>query len=115
MMEDADVEDEIMRRKAVFIVSQKRTAETSRILLDAARTDPDREVRGQAIFWLSQVPGDSTVIALDSILQASTDPELQEKALFALSQHRSPKAGAALRARPPDALALRESSTSRAT
>jgi TolA-binding protein len=89
---------EIMRRKAVFIVSQKRTAETSRILLDAARTDPDREVRGQAIFWLSQVPGDSTVIALDSILQASTDPELQEKALFALSQHRSPKAGAALRA-----------------
>jgi len=89
---------ELMRRKAVFIVSQKRTAETSRILLDAARTDPDREVRSQAIFWLSQVPGDETVIALDSILRGSTDPEIQEKALFALSQHRNPKAGAALRA-----------------
>lgn len=88
---------EIMRRKAVFIVSQKRTDETSRILLDAARTDPDREVRSQAIFWLSQVPGEETVIALDSILQdPKSDPEIQEKAIFALSQHRSPRATAIL-------------------
>jgi HEAT repeat protein len=88
---------EIMRRKAVFIVSQKRTDETSRILLDAARNDPDREVRSQAIFWLSQVPGEETVIALDSILQdPKSDPEIQEKAIFALSQHRSPRATAIL-------------------
>jgi len=88
---------EIMRRKAVFIVSQKRTDETSRILLDAVRQDPDQEVREQAVFWLSQVPGEETVAALDSILQdPKTDPQIQEKAIFALSQHRSPRAAAIL-------------------
>ena len=88
-----------LRRKAVFLVSQKRSAETSRILLDAVRSDPDREVREQAVFWLSQVPGEETVAALDSILRdPKTDPEIQDKAIFALSQHRSARAGAILRA-----------------
>lgn len=86
-----------LRRKAVFLVSQKRSDETSRILLDAVRSDPDREVREQAVFWLSQVPGDETVAALDSILQdPKTDPEIQEKAIFALSQHNSPRAASIL-------------------
>ena len=88
-----------LRRKAVFLVSQKRSEETSRILLDAVRNDPDLEVREQAVFWLSQVPGDETVAALDSILQdPKTSPEIQEKAIFALSQHRSPRAAQILRA-----------------
>jgi len=88
-----------LRRKAVFLVSQKRSDETSRILLDAVRRDPDKEVREQAVFWLSQVPGDETVAALDSILQdPKTDPEIQEKAIFALSQHQSPRAAQILRA-----------------
>ena len=86
-----------LRRKAVFLVSQKRSDETSRILLDAVRNDPDKEVREQAVFWLSQVPGEETVAALDSILQdPKSDPEIQEKAIFALSQHRSPRAAAIL-------------------
>ena len=46
-----------LRRKAVFLVSQKRTDETANILMNVARTDPDGEVREQAVFWLSQVPG----------------------------------------------------------
>lgn len=86
-----------LRRKAVFLVSQKRSDETSRILLDAVRNDPDQEVREQAVFWLSQVPGEETVTALDSILQdPKADPAIQEKAIFALSQHRSPRAGTIL-------------------
>ncbi|HET9386794.1 MAG TPA: HEAT repeat domain-containing protein [Gemmatimonadales bacterium] len=86
-----------LRRKAVFLVSQKRSEETSRILLDAVRNDPDKEVREQAVFWLSQVPGDETVAALDSILQdPKADPEIQEKAIFALSQHRGERAAAIL-------------------
>ncbi len=87
-----------LRRKAVFLVSQKRSPETSAILLNAVRSDPDQEVREQAVFWLSQVPGDETVAALDSILRdPKTPPEIQEKAIFALSQHRSARAGAILR------------------
>jgi HEAT repeat protein/TolA-binding protein len=86
-----------LRRKAVFIISQKRTAETEDILLSAARNDPDQEVREQAVFWLSQVGSERAVSALDSILQSSTDEEIQKKALFALSQIRGDRAGQILR------------------
>ncbi|HYU90879.1 MAG TPA: HEAT repeat domain-containing protein [Gemmatimonadales bacterium] len=86
-----------LRRKAVFIVSQKRSAETEDILLDVARNDPESEVRQQAVFWLSQVGSDRAVTALDSILRSTTDPELREKALFALSQIDNARAAQILR------------------
>ena len=86
-----------LRRKAVFIISQKRTDETEDILLGAARSDPDAEVREQAVFWLSQVGSERAVSALDSILHSSPDPELQNKAIFALSQISGTRAGQILR------------------
>ena len=86
-----------LRRKAVFLVSQKHSSETEDILLDAAQHDPDPEVRQQAVFWLSQVPTDRAVGMLDSILRTTADAELREKALFALSQQHSPRAGQILR------------------
>ncbi|TLY46370.1 MAG: outer membrane protein assembly factor BamD, partial [Gemmatimonadetes bacterium] len=86
-----------LRRKAVFVVSQKRGAETEDILLNAARNDPDSECRQQAVFWLSQVGSDRAVAALDSILRTATDPELQDKAIFALSQIHQGRAGEILR------------------
>jgi HEAT repeat protein len=49
------------------------------------------------VFWLSQVPTEEAVIALDSVLLHSTDREVQEKAVFALSQHGSDRAAQALR------------------
>src|SRR5262245_17580387 len=86
-----------LRRKAVFIISQKRAPDTEDVLLAAARTDPDAEVRQQAVFWLSQVGSERAVNALDSILHSSSDEELQGKAIFALSQIHSPRAGRILR------------------
>ncbi|HEY7028339.1 MAG TPA: HEAT repeat domain-containing protein [Gemmatimonadales bacterium] len=86
-----------LRRKAVFLVSQKQSSETESILLDAARNDPDAEVRQQAVFWLSQVGTETAVSALDSILRSSKDPELQKKAIFALSQMDNPRASAIIR------------------
>jgi HEAT repeat protein len=86
-----------LRRKAVFLIAQESADGNEDILLETARSDPDREVRGQAVFWLSQVGTEKAVGALDSILRATKDPELQEKAVFALSQHHSPRAQQALR------------------
>src|SRR4029079_2463132 len=91
-----------LRRKAVFLVSQKRTAETANILMNVARTDPDQEVREQAVFWLSQVPGSTGL--LEDILNSNTDENIKEKALFSLSQQNEPRAQQALRE-----FALRES------
>src|SRR5207253_3924545 len=65
----------------------------------ALHSFPTRRSSDLAVFWLSQVPGDETAMALDSILRdPKTDPEIQEKAIFALSQHRGARAGATLRA-----------------
>jgi HEAT repeat protein len=86
-----------LRRKAVFVLSQKHSAETEDILLDVAQHDPESEVRLQAVFWLSQVPTERAVTMLDSILRTTDDAELREKALFALSQQHSPRAGQILR------------------
>jgi HEAT repeat protein len=76
---------EVLRRKAVFLVAQKRGSETADILLNVARNDPDAETRRNAVFWLSEVRSDRAIAALDSILTGSRDEELQEKAIFALS------------------------------
>jgi HEAT repeat protein len=92
-----DACSESLRRKAVFLVSQKNDEESSKILLDVARDDPSSDVRGQAVFWLGQVPGDQSVALLDSILRTTKDEELQRKAIFALSQHPGERAGRLLR------------------
>jgi tetratricopeptide (TPR) repeat protein len=84
-----------LRRKAVFLVSQKRTDETANILMNVARTDPDQEVREQAVFWLSQVPGSTPL--LEGILRGNGDEAIKEKALFSLSQQNDPRAQQALR------------------
>ena len=87
----------VLRRKAVFILSQKRTPETEDILLGAVRNDPDPEVREQGVFWLSQVGSERALSALDSILRTSQDPEIQKKALFAISQIHGTRAAQILR------------------
>jgi HEAT repeat protein/TolA-binding protein len=84
-----------LRRKAVFLVSQKRTAETANILMSVARSDPDQETREQAVFWLSQVPGSTGL--LEEILKGNGDENIKEKALFSLSQQKEPRAQQALR------------------
>ena len=84
-----------LRRKAVFLVSQKRTDQTANILMSVARGDPDQEVREQAVFWLSQVPGSTGL--LEEILKGNGDENIKDKALFALSQQNEPRAQQILR------------------
>ncbi len=86
-----------LRRKAVFLVSQKRTDQTADILMNAARNDPDQEVREQAVFWLSQVPGERPITLLEEILKGNSNTDLKEKAIFALSQKGEGRAQAILR------------------
>jgi HEAT repeat protein len=87
----------VLRRKAVFLVSQKSTGDTEELLLSVARTDPDREVRSQAVFWMGQLSSERSTAALDSVLRSSVDPEIREQAVFALSQLSSARAAAILR------------------
>ncbi len=95
VLERRDACSVALRRKAVFLVSQKRTEETANILMNVARGDPDQEVREQAVFWLSQVPGSTGL--LEEILRGNADQNIKEKALFSLSQQNEPRAQQILR------------------
>lgn len=86
-----------LRRKAVFLVSQKGSSASADILMRVAQSDPDQEVRAQAVFWLSQVPGTRSVDLLETILKGNSDEAIKEKALFALSQHEGGRGGQILR------------------
>ena len=86
-----------LRRKAVFLVSQKQTEATADILMRVAQNDPDQEVREQAVFWLSQVPGTRSVDLLETILKGNQNEDIKEKALFALSQHNGERGAQILR------------------
>ena len=86
-----------LRRKAVFLVSQKGDARAADILMGVVRSDPDAEVREQAVFWLGQTRDERAVDMLQEILQKETDSDVLDKAVFALSQHRSERAAAILR------------------
>src|SRR5258708_6247592 len=88
---------EVLRRKAVFLVSQKRGDEAADILVLTAKNDPDQETREQAVFWLSQVSSQKAVPLLIEILKTSKDEGMQDKALFALSDRREDRAQQALR------------------
>jgi HEAT repeat protein len=87
----------VLRRKAVFLVSQKGGDEAADILVQTAKNDPDRETREQAVFWLGQTGADRAVTLLEDILKNSNDKEIKDKAIFALSQHRGARAGQILR------------------
>jgi HEAT repeat protein len=102
---------ERLRRKAVFLVSQKQTRESADILLAAAKNDPDDEVRTQAVFWLAQVRDPRALEILIDIANGNGERAVRERALFALSQHSSPAASAALRTfaeNPRESIILRE-------
>jgi HEAT repeats len=61
-----------------------RSALTTLIAL--ARQDSRREVRNQALFWLSQRAGQEAVTAITDALQNDPETEVKRRAVFALSQ-----------------------------
>lgn len=98
VLERRDRCSEYLRRKAVFLVAQKRSDEAVDILVNAARTDPDATTRSEAVFWLSQTRSERAVEVLEQILvKDAPDEELQKRAIFSLSQTKSPRAGQILR------------------
>jgi HEAT repeat protein len=86
-----------LRKKAVFLIAQKRSTGVVDILLKVAREDPAPEVREQAVFWLSNVRDPRVVDVLAEMANSSNDPAIQEKAIFALSNTRSERASQILR------------------
>ena len=90
-----DDDDEI-GKAAIFALSQVRTDESTRILIEVARdSNSPQEVRKQAIFWLGQAAGDKATEGLKDLMN-DDDTEVKKQAVFALSQMRSDKSVDAL-------------------
>jgi len=81
-----------LRKRAVFMIAQKRGASVVPTLLDVARNDPSNDVRGDAIFWIGSSRAEQAIPALDSVIFQSKDDEVRKKAIFAVSQQRSDRA-----------------------
>lgn len=87
-----------LRRRALFMLAQEAGDSTAtELLLETARSEPDPEVRKQAVFWLSEVDDPRALDALSEVLASPADSSLHEQAAFALAQHGGEEAVAALR------------------
>lgn len=87
-----------LRKRAVFLIGKQGDPAGAQLLSTVIRNEPNEDVRGDAILWLSRVPGDQTVTMLDELLRSSTDERVQRTALRALAAHDSPRARQIVRA-----------------
>jgi hypothetical protein len=88
---------ETLRRRAVFLVAQKKSPEVADLLVNTARNDPDPAVREEAVLWMSRVGGDRSVDFLRDVARNDTSLSLRKGAVRALSQSKEPRARETLR------------------
>jgi len=81
-----------VRRQALFVLTDKaeeagREADAREMLRTIALDETDdSEVRAQAVFWLSEIPGEETLAILSGIVRQASDSELADRAIFAIAQ-----------------------------
>ena len=81
-----------VRRQALFVLADKAEeagqADSIRDLLRTIALDETdaMDVRAQAVFWLSEIPGADTLAILGGMVEAASDSELRDRAIFAIAQ-----------------------------
>jgi HEAT repeat protein len=88
---------ETLRRRAVFLVAQKKSPESAELLVTAARNDPNTEVREEAVHWLSRVGGDRAIDFLRDVARSDTSVALRKRAIYSLAQSKEARARETLR------------------
>ena len=88
-----------LRQRAVFILGSKRgDAEAASLIATAAKSDPSRSVRTEAINWLPKLQGDAGVAALEDLLRTESDKNIQRSIVRTLTSSDNPKARSSMRA-----------------
>jgi HEAT repeat protein len=80
-----------LRKNALFWAAQRDVSVAE--LRSLYETMPDREMREQVLFGLSQMDSPEAVDALMEIARNDPDPELRENAVFWLGQSEDPRVG----------------------
>jgi HEAT repeat protein/TolA-binding protein len=86
-----------LRRNAVFILGRRTDADAQSILMNVAKSDPNMSVRTEAINYLSRIPGDAGLNALEEMLRSEQDERIQRAAVHALMASDSPRARSSMR------------------
>ncbi|HEX4684324.1 MAG TPA: HEAT repeat domain-containing protein [Gemmatimonadaceae bacterium] len=87
-----------LRRNAVLILSRRTDPDATALLLQTAKSDPNIAVRSEAVSYLSRVPGDAGVNALEDILKTEQDERIQRAAVRGLMASDNPRARSSMRA-----------------
>lgn len=87
-----------LRRRALMVVGRQPATDAPSIIMDVAKNDPDRGIRGEAMRWLSRVAGDAAIPQLEELLRTSTDEHTQRAAVSALGSIDGDAARRAVRA-----------------
>ncbi len=88
-----------LRRRALSILLRRGdTAATSAAIAVAKSSDETLELRTDAISYLSRLPGDNALSALEDLLRNSTDRDVQRAAVRSLANSESSRARQTVRA-----------------
>ena len=87
-----------LRRRALYIVGRQPGPDATTLIIDVAKNDPDRGIRGEAMRWLPRVAGDAAIPHLEELLRTSSDEQTQRSAVSALGAIDSDPARRAVRA-----------------
>ena len=101
-----ETDDSELQERAIFAISQRSDdARAMQVLKSyAERSDIDRDLRANAIFWIAQNPDAGGAAYLIELYPRLEDAELKERILFGVSQSPTPEGRAWLfgRARDPN-------------
>jgi HEAT repeat protein/TolA-binding protein len=87
-----------LRRSAVFMLGRRQDTESANLLIAVAKSDPNVDVRVAAINYLSKLPGDAGLAALDDLLKSDQDERIQRAAIRALNSSDNVRARSGMRA-----------------
>jgi HEAT repeat protein len=87
-----------LRRSALFMLGRRADAESSNLLIAAAKSDPSIDVRISAINYLGKLPGDAGLNALEDLLRSDQDERIQRAAIRALNSSDNVRARTGMRA-----------------
>jgi HEAT repeat protein len=87
-----------LRSQAVSLLGRRGDGEAATLLAAAAKSDPSKSVRSQAISWLPKLQGDAGVNMLEEILRTEQDEQIQRSVVRTLTSSDNPKARSSMRA-----------------
>src|SRR5436305_4051512 len=81
------VTDRELRRNLIHSISINSNQDPAiDFLIKVAKTDPDREAKTQALFWLGHKAGEKSLGVLKETAEKDADTEVQEQAVFVISR-----------------------------